>query len=61
MQTLESMKRRIHSAEDLQSIVRTMKALAAVSIRQYEKAVESLVEYNRTTELGLHVVLTGRG
>jgi F-type H+-transporting ATPase subunit gamma len=61
MQTLDALKRRIHSAEDLQSIVRTMKALAAVSIRQYEKAVESLVEYNRTTELGLHVVLTDRG
>jgi F-type H+-transporting ATPase subunit gamma len=61
VQTLESLKRRINSAEDLQSIVRTMKALAAVSIRQYEKAVESLVEYNRTTELSLHVVLTDRG
>ncbi|MFO7623261.1 MAG: F0F1 ATP synthase subunit gamma [Anaerolineales bacterium] len=61
MQTLDSLKRRINSAEDLQSIVRTMKALAAVSIRQYEKAVESLVEYNRTTELSLHVVLTDRG
>ena len=61
MQTLDSLKRRIKSAEDLQSIVRTMKALAAVSIRQYEKAVESLVEYNRTTELSLHVVLTDRG
>jgi F-type H+-transporting ATPase subunit gamma len=61
MQTLDALKRRINSAEDLHSIVRTMKALAAVSIRQYEKAVESLVEYNRTTELGLHVVLTDRG
>jgi F-type H+-transporting ATPase subunit gamma len=61
VQTLDSLKRRIDSAEDLQSIVKTMKALAAVSIRQYEKAVESLVEYNRTTELSLHVVLTGRG
>jgi F-type H+-transporting ATPase subunit gamma len=61
MQTLDTLKRRINSAEDLQSIVRTMKALAAVNIRQYEKAVESLVEYNRTTELGLHVVLTERG
>lgn len=61
MQTLDSLKRRIKSAEDLQSIVKTMKALAAVSIRQYEKAVESLVEYNRTTELSLHVVLTDRG
>jgi F-type H+-transporting ATPase subunit gamma len=61
MQTLESIRRKIDSAEDLHSIVRTMKALAAVSIRQYEKAVESLVEFHRTTELGLHVVLSSGG
>lgn len=60
MQTLESIKRKIDSAADLQSIVRTMKALAAVSIRQYEKAVESLAEYNRTVEMGLQVVLKNR-
>jgi F-type H+-transporting ATPase subunit gamma len=59
MQTLDSLRRKISSAEDLHSIVKTMKALAAVSIRQYEKAVESLVEFHRTTELGLHVVLSG--
>jgi F-type H+-transporting ATPase subunit gamma len=57
METLESLKRRIDSAEDLRSIVKTMKALAAVSIRQYEKAVEALAEYNHATEMGLHVVL----
>jgi F-type H+-transporting ATPase subunit gamma len=34
-----------------------MKALAAASIRQYERAVESLSQYSRTVELGLHVVL----
>ena len=42
MQTTESLKRRIKSAGDLLSVVKTMKALAAVSIRQYQKAVESL-------------------
>jgi F-type H+-transporting ATPase subunit gamma len=42
----------------LGAIVRTMRALALASIRQYERAVESLTEYNRATELGLHVVLT---
>ena len=57
MQTIETIKRKINSAEDLQSIVKTMKALAAVSIRQYEKAVESLAEYNRTVEMGLRVIL----
>jgi F-type H+-transporting ATPase subunit gamma len=60
MQTLEALQRKMHSAEDLQSVVKTMKALAAVSIRQYERAVESLAVYHRTIELGLHVVLTSR-
>jgi F-type H+-transporting ATPase subunit gamma len=34
-----------------------MKALAAVSIRQYQRAVESLADYNRTVEMGLQIVL----
>jgi F-type H+-transporting ATPase subunit gamma len=57
METLESLKKKIESTDDLQAVVRTMKALAAVSIRQYEQAVQSLNEYNRTIEMGLHVVL----
>ena len=60
MQTIESLKRKIKSAEDLHSVVKTMKALAAVSIRQYEKAVESLGEYNRTVEMGLQIILKRR-
>jgi F-type H+-transporting ATPase subunit gamma len=51
------MKNRIERTEDLQSVVSTMKALAAVSIRQYERAVESIDEYNRTVDLGLRIVL----
>jgi len=57
METLEDLKRRIKSTEELQGVVRTMKALAAVKIRQFEKAVESLADYNRTVEMGLQVVL----
>ena len=57
MQTTESLKRRIKSAGDLLSVVKTMKALAAVRIRQYQKAVESLDDYNRTVEMGLQIVL----
>jgi F-type H+-transporting ATPase subunit gamma len=60
MQTTESLKRKIKSAEDLQSVVKTMKALAAVSIRQYQRAVESLVDYNKAVEMGLHVALKYR-
>lgn len=60
MQTTESLKRRMKSAGDLLSVVKTMKALAAVSIRQYQKAVESLTDYNRTVEMGLQIVLKER-
>ncbi len=60
MQTMETLKRKIKSAEELQSVVKTMKALAAVSIRQYQRAVESLVDYNRTVEMGLQVALRQR-
>jgi F-type H+-transporting ATPase subunit gamma len=57
VQTVESLKRKIQSAQDLLGVVKTMKALAAVSIRQYQRAVESLAEYNRTVEMGLQIVL----
>jgi F-type H+-transporting ATPase subunit gamma len=45
--------RKISSAGDLQSVVRTMKALAASSIGQYDKSVRALGDYYRTVELGL--------
>jgi len=51
--TTESLRRKITSAGDLQSVVRTMKALAASSIGQYEKSVRALTDYYRTVELGL--------
>jgi len=60
METLEGLKRKIHSAQELQGVVRTMKALAAVSIRQFEKAVESLAHYNRTILLALRVAIKRR-
>lgn len=53
MQTLEVLSRRIESAEQLRSIVRTMKAMAAANIRQCQLAVASLAEYGRTVEMGL--------
>ena len=51
--TTASLTRKISSAGDLQSVVRTMKALAASSIGQYEKSVTALGDYYRTVELGL--------
>ena len=57
MPTLESLRKKIQSAEDLHTIVRTMKTLSSVNIRHYEKAVKSVAEYYRTVDLGLQVVL----
>jgi F-type H+-transporting ATPase subunit gamma len=51
--TTASLRRKIDSAGDLQSVVRTMKAVAASSIGQYEKSVRALADYYRTVELGL--------
>jgi len=58
-ETTESLRRKIGSAGDLQAVVRTMKALAASSIGQYEKSVRSLADYYRTVELGLCACFQG--
>ncbi len=51
--TTASLRRKIDSAKQLESVVRTMKAMAASSIGQYEGAVRSLDDYYRTVQLGL--------
>ena len=51
--TTASLRRKIGGAGDLQSVVRTMKAVAASSIGQYEKSVSALADYSRAVELGL--------
>ena len=51
--TTASLQRKIGGARDLQSVVRTMKTVAASSIGQYEKSVLALADYYRTVELGL--------
>ncbi len=51
--TTASLRRKISGAGDLQSVVCTMKAMAAASIGQYENAVRALDDYYRTVQLGL--------
>ena len=51
--TTVNLRRKIAGAGDLQSVVRTMKAVAASSIGQYENSVLALGDYYRTVELGL--------
>ena len=60
MPALRDLQRQIKGAADLHKVVRTMKALAAVSIRQYEQAVAALEGYLHTVELGLRAVLRQR-
>ncbi len=52
-----NLRHEIDSAGDLRSIVRTMKALAASSIGQYEASVGALADYYKTVLLGLNVCL----
>ncbi len=60
-QTIEDLRGRIETAENLHSVVRTMKGLAAVNIRQYERAVAALQDYVRTIELGFQILLRTGG
>ena len=53
MDTLENLRRKFSGAEDLKSVVRTMKAVAASNIGQYETAMSSLGDYYRTVSLGI--------
>ena len=53
MDSLESLTRQMDGARDIKSVVRTMKALAAANIGQYERAVAALGDYDRTVALGL--------
>jgi len=51
--TAMSLARKIKSAGDLHSVVRTMKAIAASRIVQYENSVRALGDYHRNVELAL--------
>jgi len=61
MQTIEQLRDKIEAAEGLRQVVRTMKGLAAVNIRQYQRAEESLAQYAVTVEQGLQILLSAAG
>lgn len=52
MENLEGLGRKIRTAHDLLSVVKTMKSLAAVNIRQFESAAMAMDEYNNVIETG---------
>jgi len=59
--TIVGLRRKIGAAGNLQSVVRTMKAVAAARIGQYEKSVRALAGYYRTVELGLSACIRQSG
>ena len=59
--TAASMRRKISGAADLQSVVRTMKAVAASSIGQYERSVRALDDYYRAIQMGLGACIRESG
>jgi F-type H+-transporting ATPase subunit gamma len=60
MEEQERLKRKIKNARDLQSVVKIMKTISASNIREYEQAVESLGEYNKTIEMGFQIVMRNK-
>ncbi len=60
MKTLEELRRRISSVEDMQSVVSTMKTLAAARIRQFENAAEATRAYSETVYQALQILMADR-
>jgi F-type H+-transporting ATPase subunit gamma len=58
--TAATLRKRLHGATELRSVVRTMKSVAASSIGQYERSILALADYYRTVELGLGACLRMR-
>ena len=54
----EELQHRIKTTSDLQGIVRTMKMLSSVSLGQYERALNSLVQYGTTLRQAFHGLFT---
>lgn len=60
MANLQELRQRIDSAQDMQSIVRVMKTLSAVSITQYQNAARRLRAYQEVVDRSLHAVMMDR-
>jgi len=57
MTSLEHLRHRIASTQDLKSIVRVMKSLSAASISHYEQAARRLGDYETAVDEAMQVVL----
>lgn len=59
--SIADLRQTIGSAEDLHAVVRTMKALAASSIIEYEQSVQVLADYYRAVQIGLGLCIRNGG
>jgi len=57
MEGIETLKRTIHVTQELHGLVKTMKVLAGLNIRTYERAARAVAEYDHTIERGLEIAL----
>lgn len=57
MKTVGRLRKTIQMAEDLSTIVGTMKTLAAVNVRQFERSASASGDYVRTIEHGFSILL----
>ena len=55
-ETMGNLRTKIDRANDLQSVVRTMKALAASNIGQYEKSVSALSDASPNSGTGFELM-----
>ena len=57
MEELEHIKGQIHTANELQSLVRVMKSIAASLVREYGESASAIEEYGNTIVSGLQVLM----
>ena len=57
MQAIEELRRRTAGAIDLLQVVRTMRAIAVVGVREFEVAEEGLARYESAVGQGLALAL----
>jgi F-type H+-transporting ATPase subunit gamma len=60
MLSLEHLQKKINTTQELLSVVKTMKTLAAVNIRHFEGAAASLEEYNGVIDMGWQILFQGQ-
>ena len=57
MDSIDSLKKQIETAKDLEQIVSTMKALAATNIKKYEKTSFNISKYLNNIYSGFHAIV----